>query len=388
MVTTQRISARARVVGAGFGFQTSIPTPGLLTLGGGTPDFPTPKHIVEAGKRALDEGRTTYTRWLGVPELCEAIAEKLARDNGLHYDPQSEIMVTGGSQEALLVILQTLIDPGDEVLIHSPHYTEYDRDVALCGGRLVPVPTRLEDNFDLDPVVLEQHVTDRTKLIVLISPSNPAGTMLSDRAREGVADIARRHDLLVISDELYEKFTYDGNRHASIGALPGMRERTITINGFSKAYSMTGWRVGYLAAPADLIRGALPIHHGTLICAPAVSQWAALAALTGPHDWFDGVLAEYARRRALWLQALDAMRLRYAVPQGAYYVFFDVASTGLTAADFSRLMREEAGVIIGSGGGSGPYTPTYLRGSLATPRDQLETGLERMARVLRDRGLV
>lgn len=376
-----RISERARRMGEGFGFQTSIPTAGYITLGGGTPDFPTPPHVVAAGKRALDEGKTTYTRWLGIPELCQAVADKLARENGLHYDAETEIMITAGSQEALIVLLQALIDPGDEVLIPSPHYTEYDRDVALCGGRLVHVQTRLEDNYDLDPARLEAAITPRTKLIVLISPSNPTGTMLSREAIEGVAAVAQRHDLLVLSDELYEHFIYDGNQHHSIGALPGMRERTITINGFSKRYSMTGWRIGYYAAPAEIIRATLPIHHGTMICAPAMSQWAALAGITGTHEWFDDVLAEYARRRAIWRRGLDAMGLGYAVPQGAYYVFFDTAATGLTPAEFSRRMRE-AKVIVGAGGGSGPFTPTYVRGSLVVPAADLEEGLARMQAVV------
>lgn len=373
------VSDRARAVGQGFPRQTSVATPGLLTLSSGTPDFPTPAHIIEAGRQALADGKTTYTAWAGLIELRRAIAAKLARDNGIHADPETEILVTTGAQEGMMVVLQALLNPGDEAIIHSPYYDEYRRDVMLAGATIVPVTTAMADNFEIDPAALEAAITPRTKLIIIVSPSNPTGAVQPRRAIEAVADIAQRHDLVVISDELYEKYIYDDNQHTSIAALPGMWERTITLNGFSKCYSMTGWRLGYVAAPADFILAMLPIKHGMTICAPAVTQYAALAAITGPQDWFAPVLAEYDRRRHMWMDALNEMDLAYSKPQGAYYVYVNVESTGLTGAEFSRRLREEYGVVLGSGSNLGEDTRYFLRGSLATPPDELQPGLERVA---------
>lgn len=372
-------SKRARAVGEGFPRQTSVPTTGLLTLSTGTPDFATPPHIIEAAKRALDEQQTTYTLWRGVLELRRAIADKLARDNGLSANPETEIVVTTGTQEALQVVCKTLLDPGDEILIHAPYYDEYRRDALIADARLVPVPTRRTANFSIDAGEVEARITPRTKAIIVVTPSNPTGAVQSRASLEQVADIARRHDLVVVSDELYEKFLYEDNHHHSLATFPGLRERTITINGFSKSFSMTGFRVGYMVAPADFIQTMLPIKHGMTICAPSVSQWAALAALTGPQEWFKTVLREYDDRRRLWLEALDVAGLTYGRPQGAYYVYIDVGSTGLTGVEFSRRLREEYGIAIGSGGSIGGEWQTYVRGSLAIPTAELREGLGRLS---------
>src|SRR5438034_2334148 len=240
------ISDKVKAIRGGFPQQTSVPTPGLLTLSSGTPDFPTPPHVIEAAKNALDAGHTTYTPWAGLPELRQAIAAKLARDNDVRADPEREILVTAGSQEAMLVTMQMLLNPGDEVLIHSPYYDEYSRDALVAGGKLVPVITYESDNFAIDPAVLERQITPRTKALIIVSPNNPTGAVQSRAVLEQVAAVAARHDLVVVSDELYEKFVYDGNRAFSIASLPGMEKRTITINSFSKCYSMTGWRAGYV----------------------------------------------------------------------------------------------------------------------------------------------
>jgi aminotransferase len=374
-------SERARQVGATLSLQTSIPTPGLITLSGGTPDFPTPPHIVEAGQRALADGHTTYTAWAGLPILREAIAEKLQRDNGIHADPGHEILVTAGSQAGLMSLILATFDPGDELIVPMPFYEEYARNLMLAGAKLVPVATRMEDAFEVDPAAIEQAITPRTKGILLISPSNPTATVLGKETLLRIADLATRHDLLVISDELYERFVYDDFQHHSIAALPGMWERTVVINGFSKCYSMTGWRVGYVAARREVIEAMIPITHGMTICAPSVSQWAALAAYTGPQEWFGDVLAEYDRRRQCWMTSLDAMGLGYGHPRGAYYITVDVRPTGLTARQFSALVRTEAGVMI-SGGGSDPHNEYYVRGSLTTSFDKLEEALARMGPVV------
>jgi aminotransferase len=375
----QIISKRARDAGDGFPRQTSVPTPGLVTLSGGTPDFPTPPHVIDAAKRALDQGQTAYTPWTGIPELRQAIAQKLERDNGITADPDSEILVTTGTQEALQVVCKTLLDPGDELLIHAPYYDEYRRDALIAGGRLVPVPTREGDNFAIDPEEIAARVTPRTKGFIIVSPSNPTGAVQPRDTLVRIARIAQERNLIVISDELYEKFVYENHRHHSIAALPGLWERTITINGFSKAFSMTGFRVGYIVAPAPFIRAMLPIKHGMTICAPSVSQWAALAALTGPQEWFTEVLAEYDERRRLWIDHLTRMGLTFGYPQGAYYIYINTGATGLRGADFARRLREDYQIVIGSGGNIGAGWQQFVRGSLAVPRDTLRTGLERLA---------
>jgi aminotransferase len=376
-------SERSRHVGATFPFQTSVPTPGLITLAGGTPDFPTPPHIVEAGRQALLDGQTTYTAWRGIAPLREAIADKLATENHLTVNPESDLLVTAGSQAAMLAVMLAVIDPGDEVIVPIPFYDEYRRDIMLAGGTLVPVRTRLEDDWEVDPDAVEQAITDKTKALILISPSNPTGGVIGRAALERLAEIAKRHNLVVISDELYERYLYGDAEHHSIATLPGLWERTVVINGFSKCYGMTGWRVGYIAAHEDFISTVLPISHGMTICAPAVSQWAALAALQGPHDWFEDILVEYSRRRQLWMAGLENMKIPYGTPKGAYYIMFDVRSTGLTSQQFAKAMREEAQVIVGGGGGAtDPFNEGFARGSFAVPTAKIEEGLARMAPVV------
>lgn len=377
------VSRRAREIGQGFPTQTSVPTSGLITLSSGTPDFPVPSHVLDAAKQALERGETTYTPWTGIPELRRAIAAKLAADNGITVDPDSGVLVTAGTQEALQVVCQALLDPGDEILVSAPYYDEYRRDALLAGARLVSVPTRETDSFAIDADALAARVTERTKAVIVISPSNPTGAVQSRRALERVAALATARNLVVIADELYEKYVYDGHRHYSIAAMPGLFERTITINGFSKAYAMTGFRIGYIAASPEFVRAMLPIKHSMTICAPSVSQWAALGALTGPQEWFRGVLAEYDRRRRMWMETLDGVGLTYGRPQGAYYLYINVAATGLTAAEFSRRVREEYRLVIGSGGRIGTEWDSYLRGSLAVPTETLREGLARLAEAVR-----
>ena len=376
-------SERAQQVRATLPQQISIPTEGLITLSGGTPDFPTPPHIVEAGRKALADGHTTYTAWAGIPPLREAIAEKLMRENGLNVDPESEIIVTAGSQAAVLSLILALVNPGDEVIVPVPFFDEYRRVLLLAGGILVPARTTDEDDFEVDPDELEKAITPKTKGMILISPSNPTGGMLQRATLERIADIAKRHSLFVISDELYERFVYDDNVHVSIASFPGMWEHTVTVNGFSKCYGMTGWRVGYIAAPAEIVKSVLPVTHALTICAPAVSQWAALAGLTGPHDWFAEVLHEYDQRRRVWMDALDEMGLSYGYPKGAFLLMLNVASTGLSSQEFDQVMRDEARVIVGGGGGTtDELNEGYCRCSLAVSMPELKEGLARMASVV------
>ncbi|NLF76762.1 MAG: pyridoxal phosphate-dependent aminotransferase [Chloroflexi bacterium] len=375
----KHLSQRALRVRGSLGRQTSVPIPGLINLGSGTPDFLPPPPVFEAMQRALAEGRAQYTAWTGIPELRAAIAAKLQAENGVSVDPDSEIIVTAGAQEALMVTLMTLLDPGDNALTPSPHYDEYTRDAIILGGALLPVATTLDTNFTIRAADLERAITPRTKALVIVSPNNPTGTVLPEATLREIAALAQARDLLVVSDEIYEYYVFDDHRHVSMASLPGMRERTITINSFSKSFGMTGLRLGYIAAPAALVEAMLPFHHAMMICASVVSQAGGLAALAHPRDWFADILAEYDRRRQLWRGALDAIALPYGQPQGAYYVFIDIRPTGLSSAEFVTRARDEARLIfqpgtIGGGAGEG-----FIRGALTKGSPEFEQGLDRFA---------
>ncbi len=259
-------------------------TPDLISLGLGDPDSATPDHIIAAAHRAIDEGRTGPAPTRGLIELRQAIADKLERENNVVVDAATEVLVTTGSQEALFLLIQSLVDPGDEVLVPDPRYPAYDTAINLAGGKIVLVPTTLEHDFALQAADVEACLTDRSKALLLITPSNPTAAVIPPDELRKIADLAIERDLIVISDEIYEHFLYDGAEHLSIGSLPGMRERTITLNGLSKAYAMTGWRVGYIAAPAEFIQAVASLKAMINVHAPTVSQWAAVAALEGPQD--------------------------------------------------------------------------------------------------------
>ncbi len=377
------LSQRARNLYGSLGKQTSVPIPGLINLGSGTPDFVPPDYVFEAMHTALNQQKIQYTAWTGIPELRAAIANKLATENGVTVNPDSEIIVTAGAQEALMATLMSLLDPGDHALTPSPHYDEYTRDARILGGTLVPVDTTPESGFVIDVAQLEAAITPQTRALVVVSPNNPTGTILPKSTLLQIAELAQRRDLLVVSDEIYEYYVYDGNQHTSIATLPGMAERTITINSFSKSFGMTGMRLGYIAGPAPLIEGMLPFHHAMMICANVITQYGGLAVLRQPRDWFQDVLAEYDRRRKLWMQTLDAIPLPYSPPQGAYYIFIDIRPTGLTSAEFVKKAREEAKLVfqpgtIGGGAGEG-----FIRGAFTKASPEFDEGLERFTKFVR-----
>lgn len=379
----KHLSQRALNLRGSLGRQTSVPLPGLINMGSGTPDFLPPQFVMDAMQEAIGSGRIQYTTWTGIPELRAAIAAKLRDENNLEYDPDSEIIVTSGAQEALMVTLMTLLDTGDNALTPSPHYDEYSRDARILGGELIPVPTSPESNFTVNVADLEAAITPQTKALVIVTPNNPTGTVLPESTLRDIAELAQRRDLMVISDEIYEYYVFDGHRHVSMASLPGMRERTITINSFSKSFGMTGLRLGYIAAPAAVIEAMLPFHHAMMICANVVTQYGGLAVLSQPRDWFREQLAEYDRRRKLWLAALDEINLPYSEPQGAYYVFIDIRPTGLSSAEFVARAREEARLVfqpgtIGGGAGEG-----FIRGALTTGSPKFEEGLERFKQFIR-----
>ena len=349
----------------------------VIRLGRGEPDIPTPLHIAEAAKAAIDAGHTTYTNPAGLPELRAAIATRLSRDNGLDYDPTGEIIVTAGAQEAMVVTLQTILDHGDEVIIASPHYMAYPSNILLAGGTPVLVPTTEEQGFELRPEAIEQHVTARTKLVVLVSPNNPTAGVLTRSTLEGIADVIARHDLLAISDELYDKVVYDDFEPVSFATLPGMRERTVTINGFSKAYSMTGFRVGYMAGPRDYIKAALEPRHSLTICASTPSQYAALAALEGPQDFLSEMLAVYEERRATMASAFDAMGVTYSPPLGGFYFFANIRAAGISSDEFAERALLDKRLLILPGSLFGEAGEGYIRIGYLAPKEELEEALDR-----------
>jgi aminotransferase len=351
---------------------------GVIALGRGDPDLPTPQHIVDAAKRAIDRGVDRVSDPAGLPELRRAIAAKLLRENGVTVESNGGVVVTTGGQEGLFLLVQAILEPGDEILVPDPRYTSYDVAIQMAGAKMVSVPTNEEDGFDLDPDEVERRITPRTRVLLLITPGNPtAGTITPGNLRR-LAEIARKHDLLVISDEIYEKLLYDGTEHLSIGSLPGMAERTITLNGFSKTYCMTGWRVGYLAGPRSVMRRVRRLKELASSCAPVVSQWAGVAALEGPQDVVEEYRRIYEGRRRVMLDGLDRMGFTYGDPRGAFYIFVNASSVGMDSIDLSRKLLEEARVLIFPGTGFGDQWVDYMRASYLAPEAELAEAMTRI----------
>jgi aminotransferase len=354
---------------------------GVIALGRGDPDLATPAHIIEAGQKALASGATHYTAPQGMPELRAAICEKLRRENGLEYTPD-EVVVTAGAQEGIYVAMLALINPGDEVLCTSPGYTSYNQAIELAGGVVVPVKTYQRENFALTAEAVREQITPRSRILCLMNPSNPTGSVTPRDEIEKLAQLAIEHDLIVISDEIYERLVFDGSSVTSMASLPGMWERTITLNGFSKAYAMTGWRVGYLAAPRALTIPMNEIHHGLTICAPAVSQHAALAALTGPQDCVEEYRQIFNARRAYFRGVLDTLGFSYGEPQGAFYLYTNISHTGLGAGEFCVKLLEQARIMIFPGSLFGDHCDDFVRISLLQPMPKLEEAATRLEQAL------
>lgn len=356
--------------------------PDAIALGRGDPDLDTPAHVIAAAEQAIRDGRADVPApAAGLPELREAIAAKLRRDNSIPVDADG-VLVTSGGQEALYLLIQALLDPGDEILVPDPRYTSYDEAIAQAGGKMVLVPTTPEHHFDLRPADVAAAITPRTKALLLVTPSNPTAGIVSPESLRGIAELAKQHDFIVISDEIYEKFIYPPGEHLSIASLPGMWERTITLNGFSKTYAMTGWRVGYVAAPPPFIQVLAEFKRATSDRTSAVSQYAALAAITGPQNVVAEYHAIYARRREIMLDGLRKLGFTFGDPLGAFYVYANAASTGMSAFELSYLLLKEAHVLIFPGTAFGEKWIDWLRISLLQPEDVLEEALRRMAGVL------
>jgi aminotransferase len=351
----------------------------VISLGVGEPDFVTPWHIREAAIHSLERGYTMYTSNQGVVELRRAIARHLEGLYGVSYDPASEILVTVGVSEGLDLALRALIDPGDEVLIPEPSYVSYGPCTQLAGGTPVYVPARLADDFRVDPDELAKRVTPRTRAILIGYPNNPTGAVMPRGELEKIARIAEQHDLIVLSDEIYDRLVY-GVEHTCFAALPGARERTVLLGGFSKAYAMTGWRIGYLAAPADLVGGMVKIHQYAALCAPISSQKAAIEALERGEEDVRAMVEEYDGRRRLIVHGLNELGLRTFEPRGAFYAFPEVRSTGLDAEQFAERLLMEEHVAVVPGTAFGPSGEGHVRCCYATSTAGIAEALERMGR--------
>lgn len=356
--------------------------PDAIALGRGDPDLDTPDHIIVAAQAAISDGRADIPAPpAGLPELRAAIAAKLQRDNGIPVDSDG-ILVTSGGQEALYLLIQALLNPGDEILVPDPRYTSYDEAIAQAGAKQVLVPTSPDDGFDLRPEAVAAAITPRTKALLIVTPSNPTAGIVTEQSLRGIAELAVKHNLIVISDEIYEKFIYPPGKHFSIASLPGMFERTVTLNGFSKTYAMTGWRVGYLAAPAEFIRVLTRMKHLVSSRTATVSQYAALAAMTGSQQCVADFHAIYTRRRTLMVDGLRKLGFTMGEPLGAFYIYANASATGMSAFELSYLLLREGHVLIFPGTAFGDKWVDWLRISLLQPEEVLQEALERMAGVL------
>ncbi|MEA1957282.1 MAG: aminotransferase class I/II-fold pyridoxal phosphate-dependent enzyme [Euryarchaeota archaeon] len=361
-------------------FDIAQQTEGAISLGVGEPDFVTPWSIREACIFSLEKGYTSYTSNWGLLELREMISDKVYTDDSVYYDPEGEILITTGVSEAFDLAVRAIANPGDEVIIHEPSYVSYKPCTLFTGGMPVCVDTGVENEFKLRAEKLEQKITDKTKAIILSYPNNPTGAALSRKDVEEIADVVTEHDLLVISDEVYGKLTYDG-KHTCFSSLNGMKDRTILLNGFSKAYAMTGWRLGYAAGNKDIIEAMMKIHQYIMLCAPITAQMAAMEALR-TNDEMEQMVSEYNRRRRLMVEGLREIGLSCFEPKGAFYTFPSIENTGLTSEEFAKRLLLEEKVVVIPGSVFGASGEGFVRCSYAVSQYEIKEALKRMGRFL------
>lgn len=357
----------------------------IIDLSLGRPDFDTPAHIKEAAKRALDAGKVHYTSNYGILELREALSRKYQQENELMYRPE-EIIITVGAVEALTTAFMTFIEKEDEVIIPEPSWVNYASLVRLAGATPVFVSLALQDGFSLLPSRVIEKITPRSKAIIFASPNNPTGTMISRDVLTQISKIATDRNLLVIADEVYEKITYDGAKHISMASLPGMKERVITCNAFSKTYSMTGWRLGYLAADQSLMPSLIKVHQNLVTSANSIAQWAALDAVTGPQQCVKEMVEEFGRRRNFLIEVFDDLSpLRLVRPEGAFYGFVDIRGLGMTSNEAVEFFIRNAGVAMVPGSSFGPSGEGFVRLSFATSMDNLRDAVQMIRAALKSR---
>ncbi len=355
----------------------------VVALTVGQPDFVTPWHIREAGIDSLERGKTYYTSNSGLLEMREEIAKYLERRFGLTYDPEHEIVVTVGGSEAIDMAMRAILNPGDEVIIPMPCFVCYDPLCRMADGVPVSVVTEEKDNFKLTPEKLRAAITPRTKLLVMPFPNNPTGAIMTEEELTAIADILRDTDIMVLSDEIYAEMTYGGRQHVSIASLPGMRERTVVVNGFSKAYAMTGWRMGYTAAPAPITAQMLKLHQFAIMCAPTTSQFAAVEALKNGDEDIAMMTAEYDARRRFLVDGLRKIGIPCFEPEGAFYVFPNVGVFGMTSEEFCERLLYEGRVAIVPGNAFGDCGEGFARISYAYSLKHITEALERIEAFVR-----
>jgi len=388
-----RLAARMGTIGTESAFEVSARARALEAQGHsiihlqiGEPDFDTPANVRAAAKRALDEGATHYAPFAGIPALREAIAADVGMRKGFAADP-SQVFVTVGGKGVMLYAILGLVDPGDEVIVPDPGYPIYESLTRFVGATPIPIPIRMEHEFRLDVNELASLITPRTRLLVLNSPANPTGGVLTRSDVEHIAELAQRHDLWVLADEIYGRILYDGAEHVSIASLPGMADRTIVLDGFSKTFAMTGWRLGYAVVPKSLIPTYAQLIINTISCAPTFAQVGAVEALVGPQDDVDAMVVEFKARRDLIVAGLNEIPgIRCATPVGAFYVFPSIAETGFSGADLAERLLQEAGVCVLAGTAFGGIGTEHVRISYANSRENLTEALGRIRTFLAEAG--
>jgi len=356
----------------------------VVSLGVGEPDFVTPWSIRESCVHGLEQGYTSYTANRGMLELREEIAALYAREHDALYEPTKDILITVGVSEALDLALRAILSPGDEVLIPEPCYVSYQACVTFAGGKVVPVAAKLENDFRITPEELEPHVTKRTKALLIGYPNNPTGAVMAKDDLLKIAAFAEKHDLIVISDEIYGDLTYGGMKHTAFSSLPNMKERTILLNGFSKAYAMTGWRIGYALGNPDIIAAMTKIHQYTMLCAPITAQIAAIEALRRGEKYMKKMVAEYDRRRRLIYDGFLKLGLSCFEPKGAFYIFPNIASSGYTDEEFAENLLRKEHVALVPGSAFGESGKSHIRCSYATSIDKISEALARIGNFLKN----
>ena len=366
-------------------FDIAAELEGCISLGVGEPDFKTPWRIRAAGIRSLEKGKTTYTANAGLKELRQEIAAYMQRRFGLCYEPLKEVLVTVGGSEAIDMCIRSLVAPGDEVIIPEPCFVCYQPITTLTGGVPVPVPLKAENEFRLTAAELKAAITPRTKLLVLPFPCNPTGAVMEKEHLEEIAQVLRETDIVVLADEIYAELTYGDKRHVSIASLPGMAERTVVVNGFSKAFAMTGWRLGYACGPAPLISVMTKLHQNCIMCAPTTSQYAAVVAMRECDDEIERMRREYDMRRRLLVKRLNEMGLACFEPKGAFYVFPSVQATGLSSEAFCEALLYAQKVAVVPGTAFGDSGEGFVRISYAYSVNHLTEALDRIQAFLQER---
>jgi len=363
-------------------FDLAQGVPGVISLGIGQPDYIPPKHVIEAYKKALDEGYCGYSPSAGYLELRKAVAERYENKYGLKYDPETEVCITAGGSEALYDIIQAYIDPGDEVLTPDPGFLYYDRDIYLAGGKPVYIRLREENQFKMDPDDVAEKITPKTKMIIINFPSNPTGSVMTRNELKAICEIVEDHDIILVSDEVYEEFVYDGHKHVCLAEI-APKEKTIIVNALSKTYAATGFRIAFLVTDKELMLPILRIHQYLTANANSPAQIAAIAALRGPQDQVKETIAEFDARRKIIVNGLKRIKgFRVVEPKGAFYVFPNIKAFGMTGKEFSEFLLKETKVAVVPGDEFGPSGEYYVRISYATSREKLKEALARMEEAL------